>query len=114
MNKSVTTRAAKPNKYPTVLPMLRMLDLEAVAELKFSPVRKWRADFALPTFMILIEIDGGCWSGGRHTRGAGFISDQEKLNAAAILGYRVLRFVPNDIRTGVLLTTVRYATQWAK
>jgi hypothetical protein len=48
--------------------------------------------------MILIEIDGGIWAGGRHTRGAGFVGDMEKLNAAAILGYRVLRYQPKDCK----------------
>lgn len=86
----------KADRYPLVLPALRTLFPDAVAEFKFHPTRKWRADFSLPGAMILIEIDGGVFSGGRHTRGAGFIKDQEKLNAAARLGYRVLRYTPAD------------------
>ena len=99
------TRKTKEQQYPLVLPLLRKLDKEAVAELKFHPVRKWRADFALPSYKVLIEIDGGIWSGGRHTRGAGFIGDMEKLNEAAILGWRVLRFQPKDVnRTNIVIT----------
>jgi len=56
--------------------------------------------------MLLIEIDGGVWSRGRHTRGLGFIEDQQKHNAAAVLGYRVLRFIPPDITSGNLMDTV--------
>lgn len=85
-------------RYPLVLAILRQLAPDACAEFKFHPSRKWRADFALPAAKILVEIDGGVWSGGRHTRGAGFVRDQEKLNAAAVLGYRVLRFTPADCR----------------
>ena len=101
----------KTDRYPTVLPMLRTLDVYAVSELQFHPVRKWRSDFALPRARLLVEIDGGTWSGGRHTRGAGFIEDQRKTNAAAVLGWRVLRFVPRDIASGYLIDTVRAAIQ---
>src|SRR5574338_1099967 len=59
--------------------------------------RRWRSDFMVgPDFAwpvrgrYLIEIDGGAWTAGRHVRGKGFEGDLEKLNAAALLGYRVL------------------------
>ena len=82
--------------YPLVLPMLKNFAVDACAEFKFHPERKWKADFAIPSRMLLIEIDGGAFSAGRHTRGMGFINDMEKLNAAACLGYRVLRFIPSS------------------
>lgn len=61
-------------------------------EYKFHPRRKWQADFALPDLHILVEIEGGTWVGGRHSRGYGYAADCEKYNAAAILGWSVLRF----------------------
>ena len=94
--KAKKPRQPKDQRYPLMLPMLRTLDLKACAELQFHPTRKWRADFALPTWKILIEIDGGVWSGGRHTRGAGFVGDCHKINAAGILGWCVLRYQPKD------------------
>src|SRR5690349_10036888 len=50
---------------------------ELKAEKVFDPTRKWSADywFVYNDRPYLIEIDGGVWSGGRHTRGAGFIED---------------------------------------
>lgn len=57
----------------------------------FHPVRRWRADFAHLDTRVLVEIDGGVWAGGRHTRGGGFIEDCAKLNAAAVLGWTVFR-----------------------
>ena len=103
-----------PNRYPSVLPILQSISPDAVAEFKFHDVRRWRADWAIPSAKILIEVDGGVWAGGRHTRGAGFISDQEKHNAAAMLGYFVLRFVPGDIRSGELFKVVRHVYEMTK
>lgn len=88
----------KDQKYPLVLPLLRRLSPGAVAEFRFHPTRKWSADFALPDHMLLIEIEGGVWTGGRHTSGAGFVGDMEKYNAATVLGYRILRFQPKDCK----------------
>jgi hypothetical protein len=49
---------------------------------------------------IAVEIDGGVFIGGRHTRGTGFVRDMEKLNLAGLLGYRVFRFTPQQLRSG--------------
>ncbi len=71
-----------------------------VTEYRFHPIRKWRFDVAFPSVKIAAEIDGGVWTAGRHTRGAGFIKDQEKTNAAALLGWRVFRFTWRDVEKG--------------
>lgn len=59
---------------------------------QFCPGRKWQFDFYCPTRQLAVEVEGGSWAGGRHTRGSGFSADAEKYNAAAIAGIRVLRF----------------------
>lgn len=75
-------------------------------EFRFNPNRRWRFDFAYPENKIAIEAEGGIWSGGRHTRGSGFIKDCQKYNSAVILGWKVLRYthdnaneVINDLQT---------------
>jgi len=60
-------------------------------EVRFHPTRRWRLDFAHLTSRVAIEIEGGAWSGGRHTRGAGFITDCEKYNNATLLGWTIFR-----------------------
>ena len=65
-------------------------------EFKFHPTRKWRFDFAIQEHKIAIESEGGIWSGGRHTRGKGFIGDMEKYNTATALGWRLIRIQTND------------------
>lgn len=67
-------------------------DLMPTSEHKFHPTRKWRFDFAWLDKMIAVEMEGGVWSRGRHVRPQGFIDDLEKYNAAAELGWRVLRY----------------------
>jgi very-short-patch-repair endonuclease len=71
-----------------------------VAEHKFHPIRRWRFDFSWPALKVACEIDGGTWAGGRHTRGTGFENDCVKINAAILLGWRVLRFTPAMIEDG--------------
>jgi very-short-patch-repair endonuclease len=60
-------------------------------EYRFEPTRKWRFDFAHPLTRIAIEIEGGVWIRGAHTRPVGFTSDCEKYNAATAAGWRIFR-----------------------
>lgn len=87
-----------------------------VAELHFHPTRRWRFDLAWPDQRIAVEIEGGAFAQkdrktgrrtgpGRHTRGAGFRADVEKYGEAFMLGWRVLRVLPEHITKG-------YAIAW--
>lgn len=73
---------------------------------KFAEKRRWAADFAFPHLKLLIEVEGGTWSGGRHTTGTGFRNDCEKYNAAACLGFHVLRFTTDMVKSGEALKTI--------
>ena len=59
--------------------------------------RRWRFDFCLPDYKIALEVEGGTWSGGRHTNPLGFAADCEKYNAATKQGWQVYRLVPSLI-----------------
>lgn len=74
-----------------------------VREFRFHETRKWRFDFAWPEHLISLEIDGATWTGGRHTRGSGYEADAEKLNEAAVLGWRVFRATRNMVKSGYAL-----------
>ncbi|WP_270830687.1 hypothetical protein [Aeromonas sp. QDB03] len=75
---------------------------DPTTELVFHPKRRWRLDFAWPTRMIAVEIHGGIHSGGRHTRGKGFVEDRAKMNEAALLGWTVIEATPEHIQSGQL------------
>ena len=67
------------------------------ARLKEAGLKDWRLDFSWPPRKLAVEVDGGAWTRGRHTRGRGFIEDQRKRNAAIMLGWRVLHYTPDTI-----------------
>ena len=71
---------------------------EPAREFRFCPTRKWRFDFCFPTAMVAIEIDGGTFIRGGHSRGMGQRRDMEKANAAACLRWSLLRFSVDMIR----------------
>ena len=76
-------------------------------EFAFAKPRRFRADFAWPERMVLVEIEGGVWSGGRHTRGAGFTKDCEKYCEAAMRGYTVLRFTSDHVKSGYAINVTK-------
>ena len=72
-------------------------NLTAIPEYKFHDKRKWRFDYAILSHMVAIEIEGGVWmKKARHTSPKGFIADMEKYNTATVMGWKVIRIVPND------------------
>lgn len=76
---------------------------EPIREMVFAKPRRFRADFCWPNKMLIVEVDGGTWNGGRHTRGTGFDSDCEKGAIAMLLGYRVLHVTGTHIKSGAAL-----------
>ncbi|MBL0516213.1 hypothetical protein [Aeromonas caviae] len=75
---------------------------DPATELLFHPKRKWRFDYAWEEQKLALEIHGGIHSGGRHTRGRGFVEDRTKMNEATLLGWTVLEVTPEHIKSGQL------------
>ena len=73
------------------------LGVECVKEYKFHPERRWRFDYAIPEYKIALEVEGGVWTQGRHTRPQGFLGDVEKYNQATLMGWRVFRTTPTEL-----------------
>ena len=95
-----------------------------VAEHRFHPQRKWRFDYAITEVKVAVEVEGGVFSGGRHTTGTGFTADLEKYNTAESMGWHILRITPDVlcapvtialIRTTVVQCLAKYiVTDWPK
>ena len=64
------------------------------------PGRKFRFDLAWPDSWLAVEVDGGNWAGGRHVNPRGYARDCEKVALAMVHGWRVLRVVPEQIKSG--------------
>ena len=70
---------------------------ECVREYRFHPTRRWRFDYAIPEHRIAVEVEGGVFIGGRHTRPTGFLGDVEKYNTATLYGWRLFRVTPSRL-----------------
>ena len=82
-------------------------------EFQFHPDRRWRFDIAWPDIMLAVEVEGGVFVQGRHNRGAGFMADCEKMNEAALLGWKVLRIPGPWVETGEGLAVIERALKEA-
>jgi hypothetical protein len=82
-------------------------------EVRFHPTRKWRFDVAWIEAKVAVEIHGGAFVSGRHTRGAGFREDCVKLATAAALGWRVIPCLPEHIVRGEAIGWIEAALNGA-
>lgn len=86
-----------------------------VKEWRFCPWRQWRLDRAWPELRIAVEIDGGTWKRTRTGRSAGHAhpkrmrEDNEKRNAARLLGWTVYQFTSGAVLEGEALKVIREA-----
>jgi len=77
-------------------------------EFQFHPNRKFRFDFAYPPSKIAVEIDGGIhMDKGGHNTGTAILRDRRKDQEALLLGWRVYRVVPEMIKSGEAIETIK-------
>jgi very-short-patch-repair endonuclease len=81
--------------------------LKPEREVKFCATRNWRVDFLFRAESIIVEVEGGIWTGGRHSRGGkSFEEDAVKYNRATLMGYRVLRYSTAQVESGMAIHDV--------
>jgi len=91
---------------------IRALGLEEpIAEFRFHETRMWRFDFAWVDKRLAVEVEGGVYSGGRHTRGKGFEGDCEKYAEAALDGWTVLRFSTKQVLNCMAIKYIQQALE---
>ena len=94
----IKIKKPKPD-YPLFRILIKKtLGKKADEEFRFHPVRRWKFDFAVPEFMVAIEIEGGIFAKTRlgHSSGKGIKQDMEKYNMAQLMGWKVLRYMPEQ------------------
>ena len=91
-------------------------------ELRFHPVRAWRFDFAWESQKVALEVEGGTYRHGqykngikqksRHLTPTGYYGDCRKYNAAASLGWLVIKadskMVSNGEAIADLMAVLRF------
>ncbi len=60
--------------------------------------KRWIADYANHEFKVMVEIDGGIWTGGAHGHPVDITRNMMKQNDAALLGYQTLRFATDWVK----------------
>lgn len=70
--------------------------------------RRWRFDYLLAGWLA-VEVIGGVWTRGHHSRGRSQLDDMERRNAAQMLGFCVLEFSPQQVEDGSAFATIRKA-----
>ena len=88
---------------------LSELGINVVKEYRFHPKRKWRFDYAIPQYRVAIEVEGGVFSQGRHVRPQGFLGDIEKYNTATLMGWKLLRTIPDALLSSKTLEMIKCA-----
>ena len=65
-------------------------DIDLYSEWRFAPPRRFRFDFAHLESKVAIELQGGIFNPNtRHINGAALLKEHEKLNLAALHGWRL-------------------------
>lgn len=72
----------------------------------YDKPRAFRCDFAWPARRLIVEVEGGVFTNGRHTRGSGFTKDIEKYNLLVEYGWKLLRFSRREVTSGEALNVI--------
>ena len=97
--RSKNPRASSPGE-TLFSQQLKLSGIAVEREFRFHPKRMWRFDFAIPERQFAIEVEGGVFVNGRHTRGKAYEADCEKYAEALVLGWRVLRVTTDQVKRG--------------
>ena len=84
---------------------------EPVREYPAIKGRKFRFDFAWLERKLLVEVNGGTYTKGAHSTGAGIARDYEKANLAQLAGWRVLSFDGKAVKDGTAVEVIRQALE---
>lgn len=73
------------------------------------PGRDFRFDLCWPAQRVAVEVQGGIWVNGAHSRGSGVERDCTKYCLAAAAGWRVLPVTKSMIQSGEAVRLIAQA-----
>jgi very-short-patch-repair endonuclease len=79
---------------------------------RIIPGRRFAFDAVYRTERLAIEVQGGIWTAGAHSRGSGVSRDAEKLSLAAAHGWRVIAVTRQQIEDGRAVRWIAAALAW--
>ncbi|HEX7333433.1 MAG TPA: hypothetical protein VF290_18155 [Pyrinomonadaceae bacterium] len=90
---------------------LSLVGIQVEREFYFALPRRWRSDWKVKTRDILIEFEGGLFKKRKagHSSVRGILRDIAKGNAAALLGFVLIRIAPPHVVSGQALKWVEQA-----
>ncbi|EMB5691295.1 hypothetical protein OIV75_003392 [Acinetobacter baumannii] len=86
---------------------LNIFNINYVREYRFHPSKRYRADFYLPDYNVLVEVEGGTRGVSRHTTYEGYSKDLMKYNDAQILGFARLAFTTEQVNKGLAIEKIK-------
>jgi hypothetical protein len=101
----------------TALPLDALAALHGLpggmVEYRFAPPRRWRWDLCWPDrhLLVAVEVNGGLWVRGRHSRAKGAEADYCKNAAGILLGWRVFWCSTEQLNSGLVWEWVRKAME---
>ena len=86
---------------------LRAVGIEFVRQYQYAPPRKLKADFAfLRPRGLLCEIQGGVYNRKAHGSITGILADIDRLNAATLAHWALVRVTPDMVKSGAALRLI--------
>lgn len=104
-SRNIKNKAIKTDQFIKLVELY--LKLDVWPEFYFMVTRQWRFDYCIPEHKIFIEVEGGVYTNGRHTRPKGFMGDMEKYNSATALGWKMIRTTPSELLTTSLINIIK-------
>lgn len=85
---------------------------QPVRQYYYARPLRFRADFAWllpPPFSLLAEVQGGIYTRKAHGSITGILADIDRLNAATLAGWRLIRVTPDMVKNGEALQLIERA-----
>jgi very-short-patch-repair endonuclease len=79
------------------------------SQVPLIPGRKFAWDLVWRAQRVCLEVQGGTWTRGAHSRGAGQARDAKKQALATLAGWRCLAVTTDQIRSGEAIRWIEQA-----